>query len=243
MKSENEPESNIKNNIPNQSQSQKSRIEVLLNHLTPNLMKTRDMLNKGSSLSTTDNQRNENKSFIISSQSNIVPDTLVQFSPFLQDTFKKSKVSYLSPNGPFQTETLQAGVLLVAHPRSEVRRKFLNRLCEAAVSKSLLIYSINAQGSINVDTDGVYQLTTHPTLSRRAILNALLRHGAHLLVFGVINTRDDVMQMLDAVYTGYHVIAEIFGENALDVLSRLEAVGVDTSLLPQNLRIVVPGTE
>ena len=48
------------------------------------------------------------------------------------------------------------------------------------------------------------------------------------------------MSLLDAVYTGYHCVAEIYGENAPDVLSRLEAVGVDTSILPQNLRIVIP---
>ena len=32
----------------------------------------------------------------------------------------------------------------------------------------------------------------------------------------------------------------MYGENANDVLSRLEAVGVDISMLPQNLRIIVP---
>ena len=37
--------------------------------------------------------------------------------------------------------------------------------------------------------------------SRRAILSALLRHGAHVLVFGTIANREDVMQMTEAVYT------------------------------------------
>ena len=30
------------------------------------------------------------------------------------------------------------------------------------------------------------------------------------------------MSLLDAVYTGYHVVAEIYGENANDVLSRFD---------------------
>lgn len=169
------------------------------------------------------------------------PDTLIQFDPMVQGRVTKTLVTYLSPTGGFTTETLQAGILLVAHTRAEVRREFINRLCEAAVEKSSLIYSIAPSGSIQVETNGVYKLTSNQTLSRRAILNALLRHGAHVLVFGQINTRDDVMSLLDAVYTGYHCIAEIYGETSFDVLSRLEAVGVDTSILPKNMRIVVPG--
>lgn len=97
---------------------------------------------------------------------------------------------------------------MVASTRAEVRRQFINKLCDVAIEKSSLIYAIAPSGSINVETNGVYKLTTHPTLSRRAILNALLRHGAHILIFGIINTRDDVMSLLDAVYTGYHCVAE-----------------------------------
>jgi hypothetical protein len=168
------------------------------------------------------------------------PDILIQFDPLVQGRIKKSLVTYLSPSGGFTTETLQAGILVVAHTRAEIRRQFINRLCEAAVEKSALIYAIAPSGSVNVETNGVYKLTTHPTLSRRAIMNALLRHGAHILVFGQINTRDDVVSLLEAVYTGYHCICEINGETASDVLSRLEAVGVDTSILPKNMRIVIP---
>jgi Tfp pilus assembly ATPase PilU len=72
------------------------------------------------------------------------------------------------------------------------------------------------------------------------------------LIFGTISTREDMMQLMEAVYTGYHCVAEIFGENANDVLSRLgkfitkfylEAVGIDLSILPKNMRIVVPAEE
>ncbi len=129
---------------------------------------------------------------------------------------------------------------MVASTRADIRRQFINRLCDAAVEKSALVYAIAPSGSVNVQSEGVYKLTTHPTLSRRAILSALLRHGAHLLVFGTISTRDDVMALMDAAYTGYHCVAEIYGESAHDVLSRLEAIGVDVSTLPQSLRIVVP---
>ncbi|KAL9653003.1 hypothetical protein ABK040_015518 [Willaertia magna] len=167
-------------------------------------------------------------------------DVLLQFSPIVTGQIKQSQVTYISPHAAYTVETLQAGVLLVAHTRADIRRKFINRLCDAAVERSSLIYSIAPQGGVNVATPGVYKLSTHPTLSRRAILNALLRHGAHLLIFGIISTRDDVMSLMDAAYTGYHCVAEIFGESAHDVLSRLEAIGVDVTMLPQNLRIIVP---
>ena len=62
-------------------------------------------------------------------------------------------------------------------------------------------YAISPSGSPSVNTPGVFQLRTHPTLSRRAILSALLRHGAHVLIFGTIGTREDIMQMMEAVYT------------------------------------------
>jgi hypothetical protein len=71
-------------------------------------------------------------------------------------------------------------------------------------------------------------------------MKIVLLFRAHLLIFGPINTREDMMQLMEGVYTGYHCVAEIFGENANDVLSRLEAVGVDMDILPKNLRIVVP---
>ncbi|KAL0490466.1 protein transport protein HofB [Acrasis kona] len=168
-------------------------------------------------------------------------DVLLQFSPLVTGHVKRSLVTYIGPHSA-SAESLQAGVLLVASTRADVRRQFINRLCEASVERSALVYSIAPYGGVNVDTEGVYKLSTHPTLSRRAILNALLRHGAHLLVFGTISTRDDVMALMDAAYTGYHCVAEIYGESAHDVLSRLEAIGIDISILPQNLRIVVPAT-
>jgi hypothetical protein len=71
------------------------------------------------------------------------PDILSKFDPIVKGKLKESKVSYLSP--PFVNETLQAGILLVAHTRSEIRREFINSnflkiilknnkgLCEAAV--------------------------------------------------------------------------------------------------------------
>jgi len=170
-------------------------------------------------------------------------DVLLQFSPMVTGQVRQSQVTYISPHSASESadsSSLQAGVLLVASTRADLRRSFINRLCQAAVERSALVYSIAAQGGVNVSTDGVYKLATHPTLSRRAILSALLRHGAHLLVFGTISTRDDVMSLMDAAYTGYHCVAEIYGESAHDVLSRLEAIGVDVSMLPQNLRIVVP---
>ncbi|KAG2388316.1 hypothetical protein C9374_000480 [Naegleria lovaniensis] len=170
-------------------------------------------------------------------------DVLLQFSPLVTGQVRHSQVTYISPHSASESAdstSLQAGVLLVASTRADVRRAFIERLCQAAVERSALVYSIATQGGVNVSTDGVYKLSTHPTLSRRAILNALLRHGAHLLVFGTISTRDDVMSLMDAAYTGYHCVAEIYGESAHDVLSRLEAIGVDVSMLPQNLRIVVP---
>lgn len=152
-------------------------------------------------------------------------------------------MTYISQHEAFTQETLQAGVVLVAHTRADVRRAFINRLCEAAVAHASLVYAIAPSGGVPVQAEGVYKLFTHPTLSRRAILSAMLRHGAHVLVFGEIATRDDVSAMMDAVYTGYHVVCEIYGESAHDVLARLEAVGVDTSMLPANLRIVVPAEE
>ncbi|KAF0976915.1 hypothetical protein FDP41_004210 [Naegleria fowleri] len=170
-------------------------------------------------------------------------DVLLQFSPLVTGQVRHSQVTYISPHSASESAdstSLQAGILLVASTRADVRRAFIERLCQAAVERSALVYSIATQGGVNVSTDGVYKLSTHPTLSRRAILNALLRHGAHLLVFGTISTRDDVMSLMDAAYTGYHCVAEIYGESAHDVLSRLEAIGVDVSMLPQNLRIVVP---
>ncbi len=166
-------------------------------------------------------------------------DVLVQFSPLVTGQTHRSLVTYLTSHSA-SAESLQAGVLLVASTRADIRRQFINRLCDAAVEKSALVYAIAPSGSVNVQSEGVYKLTTHPTLSRRAILSALLRHGAHLLVFGTISTRDDVMALMDAAYTGYHCVAEIYGESAHDVLSRLEAIGVDVSTLPQSLRIVVP---
>ncbi|EFC46998.1 predicted protein [Naegleria gruberi] len=170
-------------------------------------------------------------------------DVLLQFSPLVSGQIKQAQVTYISPHSASESAdstSMQAGVLLVASTRADLRRAFIERLCQAAVERSALVYSIATQGGVNVSTDGVYKLSTHPTLSRRAILNALLRHGAHLLVFGTISTRDDVMSLMDAAYTGYHCVAEIYGESAHDVLSRLEAIGVDVSMLPQNLRIVVP---
>eukprot|EP01080_Neovahlkampfia_damariscottae_P004269 gene4269-7605_t len=191
----------------------KERTNVLLKHLSPNLKKTSDLLSH-IQITTKENIDTTVQKY------KKTPDVLIQFSPLIKGKLKKSKVSYLSPTGPFTTETLQAGILLVASTRAEVRRAFINKLCEAAIEKSLLVYSIAPEGGTNVETNGVYKLSTHPTLSRRGILSALLRHGAHVLIFGVINTRDDIMSLLDAVYTGYHVVAEIYGENANDVLSR-----------------------
>jgi Flp pilus assembly CpaF family ATPase len=133
-------------------------------------------------------------------------------------------------------------VILVCSTRADVRRAFINRLCEAAVKRSALVYAIAPSGGVNVTAEGVFRLYTHPTLSRRAILSAMLRHGANMLVFGEVATRDDVAQLLDAVYTGYHVVAEMYGESAHDALARLEAIGVDTSTLPANLRIAVPAS-
>lgn len=217
------------------------RAKTIMQHISPKLSQVHSKIqhinkpniSSSKKLSTLAQQRLQRKD----------SDVLTQFSPLVSGKIKKSLVTYLSPHQAYTAETLQAGVLLVAHTRAEVRRQFINRLCKAAIERSALVYSVTPQGSVGVTTPGVYRLTTHPTLSRRAILNALLRHGAHLLIFGTINTRDDMMSLMDAVYTGYHCVAEIYGESAHDVLSRLEAVGVDTSILPQNLRIVVPAEE
>lgn len=155
----------------------------------------------------------------INQQESDAKHTLAKFA-----TSSKSQlvISYLNKHDLVNLESLQAGVLLVAHPRANVRRQFIQRLCQAAMERSALVYAIAASGSPNVQVEGVFTLATHPTLSRRAILNALLRHGAHLLIFGTISTRDDVMALMDATYTGYHCVAEIYGESAQDVLSRLE---------------------
>jgi hypothetical protein len=137
--------------------------------------------------------------------------------------------------------TLQAGVVIVASTVFEQRRRYMEDLCRAAIDRSMLVYSINPPGSVTVTVPGVYQLTTHPSLSKRAILAALLRHGAQVLVFGALASRDDVTLMMEAVYTGYQTICEMHGEGPEDVLARLEAMGVDISMLPSSLRIIVPG--
>eukprot|EP00761_Pharyngomonas_kirbyi_P008004 gb/GECH01008015.1/.p1 GENE.gb/GECH01008015.1/~~gb/GECH01008015.1/.p1 ORF type:complete len:140 (+),score=18.59 gb/GECH01008015.1/:1-420(+) len=113
----------------------------------------------------------------------------------IRGKIKRSLVTYLSPHEAFTVETLQAGVLLVAHTRPNVRRNFIDRLCAAAVERNALVYAIAPSGGVSVSTPGVYRLTTHPTFSRRDILGALLRHGAHLLVFGLMSTRNDVMAL------------------------------------------------
>jgi hypothetical protein len=215
------------------------RMSVILGHVMPNVVHTKNLVSRAF---TEDEPKQIDEAPIQLETKPKGPDVLLQFSPMVTGHVKKSMVTYISPHSA-SGETLQAGVLLVASTRADVRRQFINRLCEAAVERSALVYSIAPYGGVNVDTKGVYKLSTHPTLSRRAILNALLRHGAHLLVFGTISTRDDVMALMDAAYTGYHCVAEIFGESAHDVLSRLEAIGIDISILPQNLRIVVPAIE
>jgi len=218
--------------------SKSRRLKILMDHLMPNVKHASRFVAHGLGSTIANNNNNNNTEI---EHKHRGPDVLLQFSPLITGHVKKSMVTYISPHSS-SGETLQAGVLLVASTRADIRRQFINRLCEAAVERSALVYSIAPYGGVNVDTDGVYKLSTHPTLSRRAILNALLRHGAHLLVFGTISTRDDVMALMDAAYTGYHCVAEIYGESAHDVLSRLEAIGIDISILPQNLRIVVPAT-
>jgi hypothetical protein len=156
------------------------------------------------------------------------------------DQFAPSRIAYVTQHEALSSETLQAGVLLVAHPRADVRRRFIDRVCRAAVERSLLVYAISPPGSATVSVSGVFRLTTHTTLSRRAILSALLRHGAHVLMFGLVSTRDDVSLLMEAAYTGYQTVAEVVGETPEDVIARLEAIGVDTTMLPQNLRIIVP---
>ncbi|KAF0852954.1 Type II secretion system (T2SS)-related protein GspEL1 [Andalucia godoyi] len=154
--------------------------------------------------------------------------------------FTPSRIAYISPHESLSSETLQAGVVLVAHPRPDVRKAFIDRLCQAAVERSLLVYAISPEGSNTVSVPGVFRLMTHATLSRRAILSALLRHGAHVLVFGLVSTRDDVSLLMEAAYTGYHTVAEVFGESPQDVLARLETIGVDATMLPKSLRVIVP---
>jgi hypothetical protein len=114
----------------------KQRTNVLLGHISPNLKKTSEFINH---IRTTTKQNTE-----IVTKYKKTPDILVQFSPIIKGKIKKSKVSYLSPTGPFTTETLQvisfifnskAGILLVASTRAEVRRSFINKLCEAAIEK------------------------------------------------------------------------------------------------------------
>lgn len=200
----------------------------MMSHFSPNVHHTSKLISKAATRTSPQAPRSKRGS-----------DVLVQFSPLVTGQIQRSLVTYLTPHSA-SAESLQAGVLLVASTRADIRRQFINRLCDAAVERSALVYSIAPSGSVNVQSEGVYKLTTHPTLSRRAILSALLRHGAHLLIFGTISTRDDVMALMDAAYTGYHCVAEIYGESAHDVLSRLEAIGVDVTVLPQNLRIVVP---
>lgn len=164
--------------------------------------------------------------------------------PSLNITYLKSVLSPSPDTASLSSKSedvasLQAGVVLVASTRPDLRRRFLSAVCRAAVERSMLVYSINPPGSIIVDdVPGVYQLTTHPTLSKRAILAALLRHGAQVLVFGLIATRDDITLMMEAVYTGYTTLCEIHGESPTDVLARLEALGVDANMLPPTMRIV-----
>lgn len=177
----------------------------------------------------------------VTSAKRILPPFLDRLQRSSSDSPDSSfRIFYISPHEALTSETLQAGVVLVAHPRPEVRRQFVDRVCQAAVERSLLVYAISPEGSNTVSTAGVFRLTTHSTLSRRAILSALLRHGAHVLVFGLVSTRDDVSLLMEAAYTGYHTIAEIVGESSDDVIARLETIGVDASMLPKSLRIVVP---
>ncbi len=231
-----------------------SRIAVLVRHLVPSQLENSKfifMRDTSATVLPSKDDAKDNIQFLLRAAKEIPPPLQKNVKELLQtqdpqQQMKKSIITYLNSHSinPSDTtslsETLQAGVLLVASPRADVRKKFINQICEAAVKKNALVYAIAPSGSVNVTTEGVYKLSTHPTLSRRAILNAMLRHGAHLLVFGTISTRDDVMALMDATYTGYHCVAEIYAENANDALSRLEAIGVDTSMLPQNLRIVVP---
>jgi hypothetical protein len=258
-----------KQQMDKEETSWKNRLNILMNHLMPNVQHTKNIVASAvattnpmgtiipsptTSTTTTTTTTKLNTQYprsVIKEKMRAMStlsamkrarggsDVLVQFSPLVTGRIQRSLVTYLTPHTA-TAESLQAGILLVASIRADIRRQFINRLCDAAVERSALVYSIAPSGSANVQSEGVYKLTTHPTLSRRAILNALLRHGAHLLVFGTISTRDDVMALMDAAYTGYHCVAEIYGESAHDVLSRLEAIGVDVSTLPQNLRIVVP---
>jgi hypothetical protein len=264
-----------KQQMDKEETSWKNRLNILMNHLMPNVQHTKNIVASAvattnptgtvipspttttttttttSTTTTTTKLNTQHPRSVIKEKMRAMStlstmkrarggsDVLVQFSPLVTGRIQRSLVTYLTPHTA-TAESLQAGILLVASTRADIRRQFINRLCDAAVERSALVYSIAPSGSANVQSEGVYKLTTHPTLSRRAILNALLRHGAHLLVFGTISTRDDVMALMDAAYTGYHCVAEIYGESAHDVLSRLEAIGVDVSTLPQNLRIVVP---
>jgi hypothetical protein len=77
----------------------KQRTNILLGHISPNLKKTSDFINH---IRTTTKQNTE-----IVTKYKKTPDVLVQFSPIIKGKIKKSKVSYLSPTGPFTTETLQ----------------------------------------------------------------------------------------------------------------------------------------
>jgi hypothetical protein len=233
LKESEEIKSQMQTNDDDQQDKWKSRLQVMLNHISPTVHQTRKLIAQSVSKESKKKAAESVKNKTTGS------DVLVQFSPLVTGQIQRSLVTYLTPHSA-SAESLQAGVLLVASTRADIRRQFINRLCDAAVERSALVYSIAPSGSVNVQSEGVYKLTTHPTLSRRAILSALLRHGAHLLIFGTISTRDDVMALMDAAYTGYHCVAEIYGESAHDVLSRLEAIGVDVTTLPQNLRIVVP---
>jgi hypothetical protein len=77
----------------------KQRTNVLLGHLSPNLKRTSDLINHI--------RTNTKQNIEIETKYKKTPDILVQFSPIIKGKIKKSKVSYLSPTGPFTTETLQ----------------------------------------------------------------------------------------------------------------------------------------
>ena len=137
--------------------------------------------------------------------------------------------------------TLQCtqGLLLVTGPTGSGKTQTLYTLLNHLNQAHINIVSI--EDPVEIKLSGINQIQVNEAirLSFAAVLRALLRQDPDVIMIGEIRDSDTAELAMRAAQTGHLVLATLHAQSAIEVISRLESLGISRYNMASTLRLAI----
>ena len=126
------------------------------------------------------------------------------------------------------------GVVLISGPTGSGKTTTLYAMLYALDRQAINIVTL--EDPVEYAIDGISQVTVERKLTFPAALRAVLRQDPDVILVGEIRDRETAELAFQAASTGHLVLSTIHANSAVEVVTRLSGLGVESYLIEANLR-------